>query len=468
LHDKPVTATADRLNRARNPIWGTRNRATTVGMLVIITMAAFESLGVSTAMPRMLAALHGNALYSWPFTAYLAASLIATVLSGRLCDRLGPAPALLTGPALFLAGLLVAGSATGMLALLAGRALQGFGGGTEIVAIYVLVALVYPERSRPRVFGLIAAAWVVPSLVGPTVAGLLTEHVGWRWVFLGLTPLPVLGFLLLWPALRRLPAREESGPAATPRRGLPVAAVATGLGISALTWAVQHPSLGTLWLGLAGLAGLVAALPRLLPRGTLTARRGLPVTILARGLFAGSFGAVEAFLPLTLVAVHHQPSAVAGLPLTVSSLGWAAASHWQGRYPDLPRALVIRLSYLVLAVVFAAMTLVAPGWGPWWLAFPLWVLAGAAMGLAYPGIGVLMLEYAAPQDRGFASAALQVSDMAGSAMLIGIGGVFLTTLASAAAPTTAVITTDLLMAAVALLGAVVFRAARGPNLTPAS
>jgi MFS family permease len=442
-----------------NPLWSTRNRATTIGMLMVITVGAFESLGVSTAMPRMIADLNGNALYAWPFTAYLAASVTATVLSGRLCDRFGPAPALMVGPGLFLAGLLVAGTATGMPVLLAGRVLQGLGGGTQIVAIYVLVALVYPERYRGRAFGLIAAAWVVPSLVGPAASGLVTEHIGWRWVFLGLVPFAVLGILLLVPALRRLPSLDDSAPAATPRRGVALAAVATGFGITALTWAAQHPSAATLWLGLAGLAALVPALRRLLPRGTLTARPGLPVTILARGLFAGTFTAVEAFVPLTLVAVHHRSVAVAGLPLTVSALGWAAASYWQGRQPNLPRTRLIRISYLVLAAALAAMTLIAPSWGPWWLAYPLWVVAGAAMGLAIPLVGVLMLEYAPPRDRGFASAALQVSDMIGSATLIGVGGVLLTTLASATAPTTAVIVTDLLMAGVAVLGAVVFREA---------
>jgi MFS family permease len=442
------------------PLWSARYRATTVGLVMIITMAAFENLGVSTAMPRMLAELNGNALYSWPFTAFLAASVMATVLSGRLCDRLGPGPMLIAGPSVFLVGLVVAGLATGMPQLLAGRALQGLGLGTEIVAIYVMVALVYPERSRPRVFGVIAAAWVVPSLVGPTAAGLLTEHVGWRWVFLGLVPLQVLALLLLVPTVRRLPRLDEDTPESTARRGLPLAAVATAFGITALTWAAQHPSRATLWLALAGLAAIVPALRVLLPRGTLTGRPGLPATILARGLFAGAFFGVEAFVPLTLVSVHGYSAAMAGLPLTVSALGWAAASHWQGRHPDLPRTTLLRLSYLSLAAALAAITLVAPSWGLPWLTYPIWLVAGASMGMAIPTIGVLVLDYAPPRDRGFASAALQVCDMVFAATMVGLGGVLLTTLASATAPTAALIPQDLLMAGVALVGALVFRPAR--------
>jgi MFS family permease len=405
----------------------------------------------------MLAELNGNALYSWPFTAFLAASVMATVLCGRVSDRLGPAPALLAGPTLFLAGLLVAGTASGMPALLAGRVLQGLGSGTEIVAVYVLVALVYPEDVRARAFGLIAAAWVLPSLVGPAAAGLVTEQIGWRWVFLGLAPFAVLALLLLLRTIRRLP---ESTPAPTRRPGTPLAAVATAFGITALTWAAQHPSGGTLGLGLAGLAALVPGLRVLLPRGTLTARPGLPMIILARGLFAGSMFAVEAYVPLTLVAVHHQSVALAGLPLTVSSLGWAAGSHWQGRHPGIPRTTLIRVSYLVLAAALAAMTVIAPSWGPAWAAGPLWFVAGAAMGVAYPSVSVLTLEYAPEGDRGFASAALQVCDMVFAALTIGLGGVLLTTLAAATHPTAAIIAIDLLMAGLALAGAVIFRPGR--------
>ncbi len=455
-----MTATTPAEPDTGSPLWSPKYRATTVGIVMVITMAAFEHLGVSTAMPRMLAELNGNALYSWPFTAFLAASVMATVLSGRLCDRFGPGPMLITGPSVFLVGLIVAGLADAMPALLVGRALQGLGLGTEIVAIYVMVALVYPERSRPRAFGLIAAAWVVPSLVGPTVAGLITEHIGWRWVFLGLVPFGILGLILLVPTVRRLPRLDESAPEATPRRGVPLAAVATGFGITALTWAAQHPSLATLWLALAGLAAIVPALRVLLPKGTLTGRPGLPVTILARGLFAGAFFGVEAYVPLTLVSVHGYSPAMAGLPLTVSALGWATASQWQGRHPDLPRTKLIRGSFLSLAVALTAITVVAPSWGLPWLTYPIWLLAGASMGLAIPTIGVLVLEYAAPRDRGFASAALQVCDMLFAATMVGLGGVLLTTLASATAPTAAMIPQDLLMAGVALVGVLAFRPAR--------
>lgn len=436
-------------------LWGGRYRATTVGMTMLVTIAAFEHLGVSTAMPTMVAELHGEALYSWPFTAFLAASVLATVLSGRISDRLGPVPALLAGPGLFLAGLVTAGVANGMPVLLAGRALQGLGLGTQTVAIYVLVAAVYPANRRPAAFGLLAAAWVIPSLVGPTAAGLITQHLGWRWVFLGIAPFAVFGVLLLLPTIRTLP-RPEGAPSTT-RRGVALAAVATAFGISALSWAAQHPSPGMLLLGLAGLAAVVPAMRVLLPRGTVTARPGLPATVLARGVLAGAFFGVEAYVPLVLTAVHGFSPALAGVPLTVAACGWAAASNWQGRHAAIPRHVLIRFGLMSLGLGLAGTALAAPHWSSGWLILPFWLVAGCSMGLAYPSISVLSLEYAAPRDRGFVSSALQVADMTMAATMVGVGGVMLTTLASTADPTAAIVPLNLLMAALALFGALVVR-----------
>jgi MFS family permease len=454
-----VTLEAQREEKTES-VWSARYRATTIGMLTLVTIAAFEHLGVSTAMPRMVADLHGAALYAWPFTAFLAASVMATVLSGRLCDRLGPGPALVAGPALFLAGLIASGVATGMPVLLAGRVFQGLGLGTQTVAIYVLVALIYPHRSRPAVFGLLAAAWVVPSLVGPTAAGLITEHIGWRWVFLGIAPFALAGVLLLTPVIRRLPDVGRDAPQSTVRRGVGFAAVATAFGISALTWAAQHPSFTTLWLGLAGLAALVPAMRMLLPRGTFAARPGLPATVLVRGVFAGAFFGVEAYVPLTLSAVHGFSPAMSGVPLTVGACGWAAASHWQGRHPDLDRPRLIRVGLVALSAALAAMALVGADWGLAWLVLPFWLVAGTAMGLSYPSISVLGLDYAAPRDRGFVSSALQVNDMTFSAIAVGLGGVMLATFASTEHPSAAIVPLNLLLAGLALVGALVFRPAR--------
>ena len=169
-------------------------------------------MGVGTAMPALVADLGAVTLYAWPFVTFLAASVLATVVGGRLSDRSGPRAPILLGTLLFGVGLLVAGTAAAMPQLLLGRVLQGLGAGALAVATFVLIAAVYPERLRPPVFGLISSAWVLPSLLGPPVAGLVTETLSWHWVFLGLVPLVAVALALVAPAVRTLgPAAQRAG-----------------------------------------------------------------------------------------------------------------------------------------------------------------------------------------------------------------------------------------------------------------
>ena len=107
---------------------------------------------------------------------------------------------------------------------MAARFLQGLGGGAMTVALYVLVARIYDPVDHPRIFGAFAAAWVIPSMVGPTVAGVVAETVGWRWVFLGVVGLAAAATAMLRPALRDVdrPARAVAGRVGAtpaPRRG---------------------------------------------------------------------------------------------------------------------------------------------------------------------------------------------------------------------------------------------------------
>ena len=101
-----------------------------------------------------------------------------------------------------------------MWVLVVARAVQGFGAGLNIVSLYVVVGRAFPAGLRPRVFSAISSGWILPSLVGPPVAGLLADHLSWRWVFLGVLPLLLGAALLVRPHLRGL-----DGPAADAAAG---------------------------------------------------------------------------------------------------------------------------------------------------------------------------------------------------------------------------------------------------------
>jgi len=474
-------------------------RATTVGLVTVITLVAFEAMAVATAMPTAVRALHGLAYYGWAFTAFLVANVVGMVASGELSDRYGPARPLVAGVAVFGAGLLVAGVAPVMAVFVLGRAVQGFGAGLQIVAVYVVIGAVYDDDLRPRVIAALAGAWVLPALVGPVLSGALAEHLSWRLVFLGLVPVLVAGGSLLLPALRRLPGRlnrPASGPEPVPggsglgpaggtgagaagavpapraaggagsqREGARWwAALAAAGGIAAVQAAGQRPGWTSLGLAGIGLAGLALGLRRLLPRGTIALRTGVPAVVAFRGVMAGSLFAVESLLPLTLALVHGYSPTAAGVPLMVTAVTWSAVSWWQGRRPDLPRHLLVRVGFVLIAVGAVGMAVVAQPSAPGWLAYPVWGLAGIGAGLAWASLSVLLLRLSPPERHGTDSASLQVCDAVGSALCIGFGGVLVAAAERGALSLpSALVTVDLLMAALALAGAALAGRARAPH-----
>jgi MFS family permease len=430
----------------REELFGPSRRATTIGIVLLVSLVAFEAMGVNTAMPALVADLGGVALYAWPFVSFMAASVFATVLGGRWCDRTGPRVPLLVSPLLFGAGLLVAGTATSMTQLLVGRVLQGAGAGMTSVAIFVLIAAVYAERARPAVFGLISSAWVLPALLGPPVSGLVTETLSWHWVFLGLVPFVLVATALVVPAVRTLQPPEQT--AGNGRRGLVLAALAAAVGVAALSWASQHASPLAAGVAAVAVAVLVPALVRLFPRGVFRLRRGIPTVVASRGLLAGVFFTINAYVPLMLEATHGWSLAAAGIPLIVGALAWSSASAWQGRHPDLPRQKLLRIGFCALTVGAAGMLLVAPAWGIPWLALPFWGIAGLGMGLGFSSVSFLLLQQSAAHETGFHTSAAQIADQLGTATLIGAGGAVLALLGS---PATAL---PVLIAVLVVLGLV--------------
>ena len=185
LTDRPETVPVT------TPLLAPTYRWATIGMVSLVFLGAFEALAVTTIMPSVSADLHGRAWFSAAFSATLAASVVGMVAGGLWSDRSGPRVPLLVSVAVFAGGLLLAGLAPGIELFVAARFLQGLGAGAMTVALYVVVARIYAPIDHPRIFGAFAAAWVIPSMVGPSVAGVVLEAFGWRWVFLGVVALAV-------------------------------------------------------------------------------------------------------------------------------------------------------------------------------------------------------------------------------------------------------------------------------------
>ncbi len=447
-----------------------RLRRLTVGIVATVAFIAFEAMAVGTAMPKAVPALDGMPLYALAFSGYFTTSLFGMVLAGEICDRRGPKLPLIAGAASFTAGLLLAGAAQSMWPFVVGRAVQGLGGGIVIVALYVLMGRAYDDALRPRMFAAVSAAWVVPSIVGPLIAGAVADHLSWRLVFLGIAPLVVVPVLIALPSVTAYDGPPPAGP--TLRRGRKRLALAAAVGMGLLQLAGVRADAVAVGFVVVALALLVPSLPRLLPPGTLRFKRGLPTVVAMRGVLAGAFFGAEAFIPIMLVQERGLSTTLAGLALTGGALGWSTGSWYQGR-PNMrtPRYRLVRGGAALVAAGIAGMGLVLVPAVPVVVAGLAWVVGAMGMGLAMASVGVLLFELSPVKDHGANSASLQLADSIFSIVFIVLAGViFGSTHDAAREPETspAVYATILaIMVALALFGAWAAGRVRRPRESPA-
>jgi len=404
----------------KDGLWAPERRGLTLGLVLTITFIASEALAVVTVMPVVARDLGGLSLYGWVFSTFMLGELVGIVVAGRDADRHGPARPYLIGLVLFASGLVVAGLAPTMVVLVVGRALQGFGAGAVPAVAYVAIGRSFPERLRPRMMAMLSTAWVVPGILGPALAAGVAHLFGWRWVFLGLIPLVGIAGPLALPALFHL--GPPDGAKAAEHRVSDAVRTAAGAALVLAALGARQ-----IWLGLVlGVAGLVIGLPalrRLLPAGTLSSRPGLPATILCRGLLTFAFFGGDAYVTLSVTTVRHHSTFLAGAVVTASTLSWTAGSwvqahlndRWEGRR-------LVRLGLVCILVGIAGMGIFLFPSVPIVVAFVAWSLAGLGMGFAYAPISLMMLRAAPSAREGWASASLNLADVLGIALGVGIGG----------------------------------------------
>ncbi len=400
-------------------------RSLTIGLCSTIVAIAFETISVATAMPVAARELNGLTYYAWAFSLFLIGMLFATVVCGRLSDRIGPAKPLLAGLVIFMVGLVVAGTANHMAQLVAGRLVQGLGGGAMNVAIFVCVAQAYSPIQRPKMFTSISAAWVLPSFIGPPVSAWLTNHLSWHWVFFAVIPLVIFGGVMALPSLLRMIRLYRPDTSNATRKPAPLwAAGLVCTATAALQLAGQRLDWIALVLLIGGLAMLLLGLPQLMPPGFLRFRRGLSQVIQTRGLLPGAFFGGEAFVPLMLVEQRSVPLLQAGAVLTVGAIGWTAGSWLQARpWLQIRRDRLITAGCCAVALGLALVALVAvfPAM-PYLMVAVAWTFGGLGMGLAISSTSLAVMSLSTAAEQGRNASSLNLYDALGSAIFVGIAG----------------------------------------------
>ncbi len=172
--------------------------ATLSGIVTALLMAALDQNIVGTAMPKVIADLHGFEHYSGVFTAYMIASTTALPIVGKLSDFYGRKLFLLLGVAIFVIASVTCGFAQSMSQLIFFRALQGLGAGFTQAMAFTTIADLFPPAKRGKITGMMASIFGIAGVLGPALGGYLTDGPGWRYIFFVNIPIGALAFGILF------------------------------------------------------------------------------------------------------------------------------------------------------------------------------------------------------------------------------------------------------------------------------
>jgi EmrB/QacA subfamily drug resistance transporter len=176
-------------------------------VLLGIFLAALDQTIVGTALPRIVTDLAGNDLYVWAFTAYMLPATVSGPLYGKLSDIFGRRSIFIFGVVVFLLGSLLSGLSQAMWQFLLFRGIQGLGAGALFPVALAIIGDIFSPRERGKYQGLFGAVFGLSSIIGPAIGGILTDTVGWHWIFYVNIPIGAVALLIIW---RTLPTRVAS------------------------------------------------------------------------------------------------------------------------------------------------------------------------------------------------------------------------------------------------------------------
>jgi EmrB/QacA subfamily drug resistance transporter len=175
-------------------------------ILLARLLGALDQTIVGTALPRIVTDLQGNDLYTWVVTIYLLTSTISVPFYGKLSDYFGRKPLLIFGIIVFLAGSALSGVSQNMTELIVFRGIQGIGAGSLFPISLAVIGDLFTPAERGKYQGLFGAVFGVAALIGPFLGGVITDNVGWHWIFYINIP---VGLVSLFVVARVLPSLKR-------------------------------------------------------------------------------------------------------------------------------------------------------------------------------------------------------------------------------------------------------------------
>ena len=395
-----------------------------------VALHAINVYLATTILPSVVKDIGGLDYYAWNTTLFVVASIVGSALSAKLLQRTGPRRSYVVAAVLFAIGTLVCAAAPTMPVMLAGRFVQGFGGGFLVALSYAMIRLLFDEALWPRAMAVVSGMWGVATLVGPALGGVFAELDAWRAAFWSLIPVTAL-FALLAGVM--LPARAADG---ADRVTLPWAQLVL------LTAAVLAVSAGSVMPGLAwNSAGVVAAVfltglliwtetsarQRLLPRGAFQITAPLGALYATMSLLAVTVTSSEIFVPLFLQVLHEQSPLVAGYLAALMAGGWTLGSITGSGAKGSGVGRAIQSAPLLAVTGMVVLTILIPAGsaGDWTLLGPICVglvVVGFGVGMSWPHLLTRVLQVAPRDEQDLASASLTTVQLFATALGAALAG----------------------------------------------
>jgi len=430
-NDRPALASIEAAGAAAAaPLDRAAVRTILVGIMLAMFLSALEQTIVAPALPAIGKSLADIDNLSWIVTAYLLAATATTPLFGKLSDIHGRRTIILLAIGVFVIGSVVCALAPAMWVLVLGRGLQGIGGGGLLPIAQTIIADILSPRERPVAQSYTSVMFMSAAILGPVLGGLLTDHLGWSFIFWINLPLGIIALGMTARALRNLPRHDRPHQLDILGVGLMIAAAIALL--LALDWGgTRYP--WSAWPILALFAGS-AALWALFALRLLSAREPfIPLTILlgrttsaitASAFFSvGTIIGVTIFTPLYCQTVLGVSASVSGLALIAYMLGTVVGSLITGQlFNRLTHYMRIPIVGLVLSIAILVYLALAPA-GHSLGAFTLVLgLLGVAMGPMYPSSTIVIQNAVKPHQMGTATGTLNFFRLLGGAIIVAAFG----------------------------------------------